>query len=128
MTRSTNMIRAGWALSSMSKGGVLEKSEVADLVAWARDHYIEVTAEIPSLTHSYYLLTRHRELAENARAEWPDTYCPSNPDVYPLLFDVVDEYLDVIHPSLVHMGHDEWRMPWGECPRCRIFATTESVV
>ena len=44
-------------------GGILEKEEVADLVQWAQSNYIEVIPELPSLTHSYYLLSRHRELA-----------------------------------------------------------------
>ena len=100
-------------------GGVLEKEEVADLVIWARKHFIEVIPELPSLTHSYYLLTSHRELAEIPEAEWPDTYCPSNPNSYKLLFDVLDEYIEVMKPQMIHIGHDEWRMPWGVCPACR---------
>ncbi len=99
--------------------GVLEKAEVADLVRYAREHHIEVMPEIPSLTHSYYLLTRHREFAEIQDAEWPDTYCPSEPKVYDLVFDVLDEFIDVMKPRTVHVGHDEWRMPVGACPRCK---------
>ena len=97
---------------------MLDKAEVADLVRYAREHHVEVMPEIPSLTHSYYLLTRHRELAEIQDAEWPDTYCPSEPKVYPLLFDVLDEYIEVMKPRMVHVGHDEWRMPLGVCRRC----------
>jgi hypothetical protein len=107
------------ANADTADGEVLEKSEVAELVAYARQCHIEVIPEIPSLTHSYYLLTRHRELAEIAEAEWPDTYCPSNPKTYQLLFDVLDEYIDVMKPRMVHVGHDEWRMPWGICPLCK---------
>ena len=107
------------ANADTADGKVLEKSEVAALVAYARQHHIEVIPEIPSLTHSYYLLTRHRELAEIPEAEWPDTYCPSNPQVYILLFDVLDEYIEVMKPRMVHVGHDEWRIPWGVCPLCR---------
>lgn len=59
-------------------GEVVEQQDVADIVQYARQHHIEVIPEIPSLTHSYYLLTRHRELAEVQDAEWPDTYCPLN--------------------------------------------------
>jgi hypothetical protein len=103
----------------VADGGVLEKDEVADLVRWAESNYIEVIPELPSLTHSYYLLSRHRELAEIPQEEWPDTYCPSLPAVYDLLFDVYDEYIEVMQPKMVHIGHDEWRMPWGVCPRCR---------
>ncbi len=99
--------------------GVLEKEELASLLRFVRQHHIEVIPEIPSLTHSYYLLTRHRELAEIQDAEWPDTYCPSEPRVYDLLFDVLDEYIEVMQPAMVHIGHDEWRMPLGVCPRCK---------
>jgi hexosaminidase len=107
------------ANADTADGGVLEKEEVAELVAFVRKHHIEVIPEIPSLTHAYYLLTRHRELAEIQDAEWPDTYCPSEPKVYDLLFDVMDEYIEVIKPAMVHIGHDEWRMPVGACPRCK---------
>jgi hexosaminidase len=105
--------------------GVLEKDEVADLVRYAAEQHIEIIPEIPTLTHSYCLLTRHRELAEIADAEWPDTYCPSEPKVYPLVFDVIDEFLDVMKPRMVHIGHDEWRMPIGMCARCRGKSETE---
>jgi hypothetical protein len=100
-------------------GGILEKEEVANLVRWANDNHIEVIPELPTLTHSYYLLTRHREFAEIPQEEWCDTYCPSIPGVYKLVFDVYDEYIEVMKPKMVHIGHDEWRMPWGVCPRCR---------
>lgn len=100
-------------------GAILEQADVAALVRDAGENFIEVIPEIPTLTHAYYLLSRHRELAEIQNAEWPDTYCPSNPAVYPLAFDVLDEYIDVMHPKMVHLGHDEWRMPVDVCPRCK---------
>jgi len=100
-------------------GQILEKWEVADLVKYIRKFQIEVIPEVPSLTHAYYLLNRHRELAEIKQAEWPDTYCPSNPASYQLLFDVLDEYIEVIQPQMIHLGKDEWRMPVGICPICK---------
>ena len=99
--------------------GVVEKADVAELVRYAARHHLEVIPEIPSLTHAYYLLTRHRELAEIRDAEWPDTYCPRMPACYDLYFDVLDEYLEVMHPKTVHIGHDEWRMEMDRCPNCR---------
>ena len=107
------------ANADTADGGMLEKEQVAELVRFARQQHVEVIPEIPSLTHSYYLLTRHRELAEVQDAEWPDTYCPSEPKVYDLLFDVLDEYIGVMHPTMVHVGHDEWRIPLGVCKRCK---------
>ncbi len=104
---------------SFTDGGVLEKEEVAELVRYARQHHVDIIPEISTLTHAYYLLTRHRELAEIQAAEWPDTYCPSDPASYRLAYDVMDEYIEVMQPRMVHIGHDEWRMPWGICPRCK---------
>ncbi len=100
-------------------GFIIEKEVVRDLVKCANENFLEVIPEIPSLTHAYYLLTKHPELAEYPNDTWPDTYCPSNPDSYKLMFDVYDEYLDVIKPKMVHIGHDEWwGAPIGVCPRC----------
>ena len=100
-------------------GGYLEKSEVADLVRWAEANHVEMIPEIPSLTHSYYLMTRHKDLSDLDGEKWPDTFCPSNPKSYELLFDVFDEYIEVMHPKMIHIGHDEWFAPVGLCPRCQ---------
>src|SRR5579863_989907 len=40
-------------------GGYLEKEEVADLARWVRRYHIELIPELPSFTHSYYLMTEH---------------------------------------------------------------------
>lgn len=100
-------------------GGFLEKEEVADLARWVRQYHIELVPELPSFTHSYYLLSEHRDLAEVPGERWPDTYCPSNPESYKLLFDVYDEYIELLHPKMLHAGHDELFLPVGLCPRCK---------
>jgi hypothetical protein len=101
-------------------GYIIEKNEVREIVEYANQNFIEVIPEIPSLTHGYYLLTRHPELAEYPGDKWPDTYCPSNPASYDLMFDVYDEYIEVMHPKMVHIGHDEWwGAPLGVCPLCK---------
>ncbi len=100
-------------------GQILEKEEVADIVNYIRKFNIEVIPELPSLTHSYYLLAGHEELAENLAQPYPDTYCPLKPGSYQIYFDVLDEYIDVIHPAMIHVGHDEWRMEKDLCELCR---------
>ena len=99
-------------------GEILEKDEVADLVRYAGVQHIEVIPEIPTFTHSYYLLTRHKELGAIRGAEWPDIYDPTKPEVYKLVFDVLDEYIDVIKPKMVHIGHDEMFFPVELCIPC----------
>lgn len=100
-------------------GTFLEKQEVLELADWVRSQGIELVPELPSFTHSYYLLSRYKELSEVPGDKWPDTYCPSNPATYELLFDVYDEYLDLLKPKLLHIGHDELFAPVGLCPRCK---------
>ena len=100
-------------------GGFLEKEEVADLARWVRRYHIELVPELPSFTHSYYLMSEHQDLAEVPGEKWPDTYCPSNPESYKLLFDVYDEYIELLHPKMLHAGHDELFLPVGLCPRCK---------
>lgn len=100
-------------------GQILEKEEVADIVNYIRKFNIEVIPELPSLTHSYYLLAGHEDLAENLAQPYPDTYCPLKPEIYKIYFDVLDEYIDVIHPAMIHVGHDEWRMEKDLCELCR---------
>ena len=102
----------------LADGGFLEKQEVAELADFVRSYGIELIPELPSFTHSYYLLSRHKELSEVPGDKWPDTYCPSNPDSYKLLFEVYDEYLDLLKPRMVHVGHDELFAPIGLCPKC----------
>ncbi|MGE5127581.1 MAG: glycoside hydrolase family 20 zincin-like fold domain-containing protein [Betaproteobacteria bacterium] len=99
-------------------GAYLERDEVRRLAEWADDFGLEIVPEIQSLTHSYYIAAAHREVAEDPDMEWPDSYCPSNEASYRILFDVMDEYLGVLKPRRVHVGHDEWRAG-AFCPRCR---------
>ncbi|OGV72717.1 MAG: hypothetical protein A3K19_02765 [Lentisphaerae bacterium RIFOXYB12_FULL_65_16] len=101
-------------------GETIEKAHVAEILALANSLHMEVIPEIPSMTHSYYLLARHREVAEEPTHRWPDTYCPCNPKSYELAFDVMDEYIEVLKPATIHIGHDEWfLLDKFICPVCK---------
>jgi hypothetical protein len=102
----------------VADGGFLEKEEVADLARWVRKHHIELVPVLPSFTHSYYLLTGHRDLAAVPQDEWPDIYCPVNPKSYALVFEVYDEFIDILKPKSVHIGHDELFLPVDVSPQC----------
>ena len=116
-----NRTRQNSAHQDTADGEILEKEQIADIVEYANRHFIEVIPEIPSLTHSYYLLSRHRELAEHPEHRWPDTYCPLKPESYELLFEVMDEYIDVMKPQMIHIGHDEWFLATELlCPTCKM--------
>jgi hypothetical protein len=71
------------------------QTEVRQLVDYLRELGFDVIPEMQSLTHAFYLLTRHRELAEVPETVWPDSYNPADPRVYELMADVLDEAIDV---------------------------------
>lgn len=60
----------------------------------------------------------HPELNERVEDTYPDTYCPSNPKTYELLFDIMDEVIEVFKPKYVHIGHDEM-YTLAQCDLCR---------
>ena len=46
-------------------------------------------------------------------------YCPSNKKSYEIIYDIIDEIVEVVKPErYVHMGHDEIYQI-GLCPRCK---------
>lgn len=99
-------------------GDVLPQNVVADLVSYCRARCMEVIPEMPSLSHSDYLLAAHPELAERKEDIYPDAYCPSRPETYKLLFDLLEEVLRVFRPKRLNIGHDEL-YSIGLCEACR---------
>ncbi len=123
--------------SEVGGGRILEKAQVRELVEFARSFGIEVIPEIQSLSHVQFQTLAHPEIgevpAEKSQEEAPDILladippsdyythctCPSNPKTYELVFDLMDEILDVVQPTkYVHMGHDEVYQI-GVCPLCK---------
>lgn len=114
--------RAKWAKNAihMENGGgsYLTQDEVRELVRYCAERHIEIIPEVPCYSHSDYLLINHHELAERAQDDMPDTYCPSNPQSYKLLFDVLDEVIHVFAPEIINIGHDEV-YSIGLCDACK---------
>ena len=119
-------------------GKTLTKQEVAELVSFTRSFGIDVIPEVQSLGHVQYITVAHPEIAEiesqdpqedtevdiQEEDERPKRFyhhccCPSNPETYRILFDLLDEIIEVVQPKkYVHMGHDEV-YEIGVCPVCR---------
>jgi len=112
----------GWKKNSIhfenGGGSYLTHEEVRELVLYCKKYFLNVIPEVPSLSHSDYLLTRHPELAERREDPLPNTYCPSNPETYKLLFDILDETIEVFEPETVNIAHDEW-YSIGLCDKCK---------
>ncbi len=99
-------------------GSYLTQDEIKELIAYTEARGVEIVPEVPSTSHCDYMLTRHPELAERPEDPYPDTFCPSNPASYELLFDIFDEVIDVFKPKVINVGHDEF-YSINVCDRCR---------
>lgn len=99
-------------------GEVYSQEEMREIVRYCAEREIEIIPEVPSLSHSEYLLGPHPELAECDDEVFPDTCCPQNDKFYEILFDLYDEVIEVINPKIMHIGRDEW---WTMCicDKCR---------
>ncbi|MHB0877155.1 MAG: family 20 glycosylhydrolase [Anaerolineae bacterium] len=89
-------------------GSYLTKDEVAGIVRYGERLGFEVIPEVQSLSHVEYLTQVYPEIAEDPSATYPDSYCPHHPLSHRLVFDMIDEAIEVFRPKrYVHMGHDE---------------------
>lgn len=96
----------------------------------ARRHCVELVPMINCLGHQSWgeataqLLKAHPEFDETPDLD-PKTpgfycrsWCPSHPDLNPLLFDLFDEVAEAFQSRAFHVGMDEVFI-LGQCPRCR---------
>lgn len=118
-----------------AEGYVLEKDKVRDLFDYARELGFELIPEVQSLGHVQWITNAYPEIGEIDENEKqvedereedlrPDKkfihcYCPSNERSYEIIFDIIDETIEVIKPQrFVHIGHDEV-YHLGLCNKCR---------
>ena len=99
-------------------GEFITQEELSTLLDYCRERGLEVIPEVPTLSHCDYIVMAHPELNERVEDTYPDTYCPSNPKTYDLVFDLMDEILDVFKPKYAHIGHDEM-YTLAQCDLCR---------
>ncbi len=88
---------------SYVRGDALTKGEFVDLVNYIRMQGLEFVPQVALLTHQEkFFRQRYPELMYNNA-----TYDPRIPRVYELVFAYLDELIDTVSPSVIHIGHDE---------------------
>ncbi len=126
-----------FAHEELGGGKTVPKTVIKDFIDYCRSFGIEVIPEVQSLGHVQFMTEAYPEIAEraeesaeaenidNRNADTPassfyaHSYCPQNPKSYELLFDILDEVLELFAPCpYVHMGHDEVYQ-LGICPKCK---------
>jgi N-acetyl-beta-hexosaminidase len=116
----------------------LTESQVKKLVASCQKHGINLIPQINLLGHQSWhtkvtkLLEIYPEFDETPHVEmpeeyeWPNedglyckSYCPLHPEVHEVVFDLVDEIMEVFEASDFHAGMDEvFYIANEKCPRC----------
>lgn len=122
--------------SGIAEGKPITRALLKEYLDYIRSFGIDVIPEVQSLGHVQYMTHAFPEIAEIPEDEKIDnvdtreedmlpsqfyrhSYCPSNERSYALLFDILDEIIEVFQPKeYVHMGHDEVR-EIGVCKRCK---------
>ena len=116
----------------------LSKKEVKKLVAVCKRNSIQIVPQVNLLGHQSWknttgnLLKIYPQFDETPLVKmpekyvWPNadglyckSYCPLNPDVHGIVFDLVDEICDVFEAESFHAGMDEvFYIGEAQCPRC----------
>lgn len=104
--------------SDNGEGEYLTYEELTQIVDYCREHHMEIIPEVPTFCHVDYLLYNHPELSELPDDPLPNNACPSNEDYYKLIFDVLDEIIEVFKPKRINICHDEAYV-YGHCPKCK---------
>jgi hypothetical protein len=119
----------------------LTKSDVKKILEACKKNNISIIPQINLLGHQSWaakngkLLEVYPEFDETpwvkmpataADYKWPNTdglycksYCPLNPGVHKIVFDLVDEIMEVFEAKAFHAGMDEvFYLGEDKCPRC----------
>ena len=116
----------------------LSKADVKKLVQACQNNGMEIIPQINLLGHQSWaselenLLAVYPEFDETPHVqmpeeyEWPNedglyckSYCPLHPEVHAIVFDLVDEIMEVFEAKAFHAGMDEvFYIGDDQCPRC----------
>jgi hypothetical protein len=100
------------------------------LLNLARENHIKLIPMLNCLGHqswedkTFQLLRAYPQFDETPDRGWGEkgfyckSWCPSHPDLNPILFDLFDELIDAFEADTFHVGMDEVFII-GQCERCR---------
>lgn len=114
-----------------TNGGYYTKEEIAEVVAYASERFIDVIPEIEIPGHCCAVLEAYPEFAcagddttytVQFGPYWPPRaiLCGGNDSVMNFLKDVMDEIIPLFPYKYIHIGGDEAvKDNWSRCPRCK---------
>lgn len=109
-------------------GGFYTQEQIREIVAYAKERYIEIIPEIDLPGHTSAVLAAYPQLGCEDKEykvadRWGvirDVLCAGNPASLDLFKDIMDEVCDLFPGKYIHLGGDECvKDRWKACPKCQ---------
>lgn len=109
-------------------GGFYTQEQIREIVAYAKERYIEIIPEIDLPGHTSAVLAAYPQLGcedkeykvANRWGVISDVLCAGNPASLDLFKDIMDEVCDLFPGKYIHLGGDECvKDRWKVCPKCQ---------
>ena len=109
-------------------GGFYTQEQIREIVAYAKERYIEIIPEIDLPGHTSSVLAAYPQLGcedkeykvANRWGVIRDVLCAGNPASLDLFKDIMDEVCELFPGKYIHLGGDECvKERWKACPKCQ---------
>lgn len=109
-------------------GGFYTQDQIREIVAYAKERYIEIIPEIDLPGHTSAVLAAYPQLGcedkeykvANRWGVIRDVLCAGNPASLDLFKDIMDEVCELFPGKYIHLGGDECvKDRWKACPKCQ---------
>ena len=109
-------------------GGFYTQEQIREIVAYAKERYIEIIPEIDLPGHTSAVLAAYPQLGcedkeykvANRWGVIRDVLCAGNPASLDLFKDIMDEVCELFPGKYIHLGGDECvKERWKACPKCQ---------
>lgn len=109
-------------------GGYYTQDQIRDVIAYAKDRFVNIVPEIEMPGHSLAALVAYPELSCSGGPlkipdNWgiqKDVFCAGNEQTFKFLEDVLTEVADLFPSPIIHIGGDECpKDHWKTCPKCQ---------
>lgn len=111
-------------------GGYYTKEDIAEILAFAEERFIEVIPEIEMPGHNYETRIAYPELACSLENGGNDKWevCPGKESTYTFMENVLLEVMEMFPCEYIHIGGDEaGKDNWALCPDCQARMKSEGL-
>jgi hexosaminidase len=117
-------------------GGFYTQDDIREVVAYAAKLHITVVPEIEMPGHAVAALASYPQFSCSGNPYSTDIsagvnrgiYCPSRPETYAFLQDILTEVMALFPGQYIHIGGDEVpKENWKKCERCQAFIKSQNL-